>query len=84
MVERESYIVLTSSHQQSREDWSNPSSSREGSPEAEQVRRNSSPLQENGHSSDPEFPTDNMHFRHEASMVQADNGTARNQLRYAI
>jgi hypothetical protein len=81
MVERESYIVLNSSHLQSREERSEPSSSREASPKDLQARRNSSPLRENDQNSDPDAPTDNMHFRHEASMVHAEHETSRNCLR---
>lgn len=85
-VKRESYIVLSSSQQQNEEDQVNPGCGRETSPVAIQSSRHStsSPLHENGHSSDSEVPPENMHFRHEASMVHDEHETTRNHLRYGI
>lgn len=81
-VKRESYIVLTSS--QNEAEQINEACSRETSPVAIETSRNSSPLQENGQSSDSEVPPENMHFRYEASMVHDEHETTRNHLRYGI
>ena len=88
MVDRaksESYIVLSSLQQQNEEDQINQDCSREtSSPVAIQTSRNSSPLHENGQSSDSEVPAENMHFRHEASMVHDEHETTTNHSRYGI
>lgn len=76
MVERDQFIVLTLSDQQSREEKARQET-RENQNVAEigksQNRLNESPVDDDSEvASDPEITTDTAQFRHEATMVHTD------------